>query len=1006
MPGLLSKIFRRKKGAAGVGGDDPSSPGVTSPPSRNGKKSGGVGRRRADKNGSGLKTKPSSSKVAATARADSKPNIHRQPLGPKDEEDALQSPPSVSGTISSGRVSTNSYNDRVSASPQANKHTGTKQKGTASSGSGTPASPAATRPTSNGSQSNPAVDSKILSPRNHPSPKQKNPATAGDTFGSPTGGTNNGSNGIPTTTGFSKSKTGSLPSTLSHPTGADPRNGSYLPRRGPVDLDDTDFEESDLDENRERRHYGPDLHPPSGLSFQQLQQFNQQQQQQNLPTSQQRTHQQLYVMSESRPTKMAEGQLRAMEDMADQSEGSTSDFNLSTDAEDEEYNTLKRRVAATTNGPPLPGMEPAMLLDNSGPTPVNYTTDEDRVIFPALNTDNEESSTEPTATTTTANTPQQTPDDEPGRIKIVSMAHETEDDMRAWGLSPSMSSTKENGDGTLFSKTNNGNNNNNGNNYPFDGVTASASGPAGGAATATTPSSSIASSRKTYRQNGNDPHGFADFANFDNFDNAFPDSALPSPSGSRGRSVASTQQQSSMVEDEASYGRGRSSSSINGTSTRQHRHSSSASAANPDTSLSDLLAQAKQATTGGSSRRREQQRNSSHSVNSAPAITAQYLRQHHGLRSASNTRSSVESRSSAEPGTPVSDIIQNLEATNASRLRNSSKTRSHRSVGSRESANASVRSAKERIRERRRREREGSTSRRHRSRSSASEVGSDHSSDNDVSENWLFDEVTGALGPRGVAADMESLSGRSNRSKNSTGNKSHRSHRSHRSHKSSSRRRKKSSSNESVDSKNSRNSRNSRYSHRSTRSYLSQMSEQSRSVANDLLRLEMQLAMVGSADNTNSAGNAGVPGTNSTPGIDDGHGRSGGSVGGSISGTSRTGRSRRSTTIARRTKITVVAPPGKLGIILANKADSKGTVVSGVRTSSVLADKISPGDRIVAIDGEDVSRMTVSEITTIMARKSEFERTLTVLSTPKPVARSGGSATSRAEEYSYSSSRR
>ena len=73
--------------------------------------------------------------------------------------------------------------------------------------------------------------------------------------------------------------------------------------------------------------------------------------------------------------------------------------------------------------------------------------------------------------------------------------------------------------------------------------------------------------------------------------------------------------------------------------------------------------------------------------------------------------------------------------------------------------------------------------------------------------------------------------------------------------------------------------------------------------------------------------------------------------------------------------MTVIAPPGKLGIILANKADSKGTVVSGVRTSSVLAEKISPGDRIIAIDGEDVSLMTVSEITTIMARKSDFERT-------------------------------
>jgi hypothetical protein len=155
------------------------------------------------------------------------------------------------------------------------------------------------------------------------------------------------------------------------------------------------------------------------------------------------------------------------------------------------------------------------------------------------------------------------------------------------------------------------------------------------------------------------------------------------------------------------------------------------------------------------------------------------------------------------------------------------------------------------------------------------------------------------------------------------------------------------------------------------------MSEQSRSVANDLLRLEMQLAMVGSQENRDDAP---VRGSGSVAG------------GASIGGASRTSRTSRksltshrthSSSIARRSKVTVVAPPGKLGIILANKADSKGTVVSGVRTSSVLAEKISPGDRIIAIDGEDVSRMTVSEITTIMSRKSDYERTLAVLTTPK-----------------------
>lgn len=97
--------------------------------------------------------------------------------------------------------------------------------------------------------------------------------------------------------------------------------------------------------------------------------------------------------------------------------------------------------------------------------------------------------------------------------------------------------------------------------------------------------------------------------------------------------------------------------------------------------------------------------------------------------------------------------------------------------------------------------------------------------------------------------------------------------------------------------------------------------------------------------------------------------------------------------------MTVIAPPGKLGIILANKADSKGTVVSGVRTSSVLAEKISPGDRIIAIDGEDVSLMTVSEITTIMARKSDFERQLTIMTTPKHLGLH--STSSKTSDYNH-----
>ena len=214
---------------------------------------------------------------------------------------------------------------------------------------------------------------------------------------------------------------------------------------------------------------------------------------------------------------------------------------------------------------------------------------------------------------------------------------------------------------------------------------------------------------------------------------------------------------------------------------------------------------------------------------------------------------------------------------------------------------------------------------------------------------------------------------------------------------------------------------------------VSQMSEQSRSVANDLLRLEAQLSMVGKSRNGGSASTNGgngngaggstasgsVGSSNRIPsGIIDGSSdgrsvisktelnkrrddcgmtvtsgfssasglhrrhRSSGKGGSSSSSRSRdhiSASARRAAARTLRSKVTVKAPPGKLGIILANRTDSRGTVVSGVRTSSVLAEQVSPGDRIIAIDGEDVSQMNVKEITTIMARKSEFERVLVLL---------------------------
>lgn len=63
--------------------------------------------------------------------------------------------------------------------------------------------------------------------------------------------------------------------------------------------------------------------------------------------------------------------------------------------------------------------------------------------------------------------------------------------------------------------------------------------------------------------------------------------------------------------------------------------------------------------------------------------------------------------------------------------------------------------------------------------------------------------------------------------------------------------------------------------------------------------------------------------------------------------------------------LTVSVPSGTLGISLAS--DNDGTVVKEVRESSVLANQVCPGDRILSVDGEDVRQMYETEISTMLA---------------------------------------
>ena len=90
--------------------------------------------------------------------------------------------------------------------------------------------------------------------------------------------------------------------------------------------------------------------------------------------------------------------------------------------------------------------------------------------------------------------------------------------------------------------------------------------------------------------------------------------------------------------------------------------------------------------------------------------------------------------------------------------------------------------------------------------------------------------------------------------------------------------------------------------------------------------------------------------------------------------------------MSSKQSVVVVAPAGKLGIILANRKDGKGSVVSEVRPSSVLQGSLIAGDKLVAIDGRDVTGMVVSQITSIMSARSNQERRLTIVRTNQQIS--------------------
>ncbi|KAL7464066.1 hypothetical protein ACHAXS_004406 [Conticribra weissflogii] len=75
----------------------------------------------------------------------------------------------------------------------------------------------------------------------------------------------------------------------------------------------------------------------------------------------------------------------------------------------------------------------------------------------------------------------------------------------------------------------------------------------------------------------------------------------------------------------------------------------------------------------------------------------------------------------------------------------------------------------------------------------------------------------------------------------------------------------------------------------------------------------------------------------------------------------------------------IYAPPGKLGVVI-DTPDDGAPVVHAVKDTSPIADKVQVGDKLVAVDDEDVRAMTAIKVSKLISRKSaNASRKLTVI---------------------------
>lgn len=77
----------------------------------------------------------------------------------------------------------------------------------------------------------------------------------------------------------------------------------------------------------------------------------------------------------------------------------------------------------------------------------------------------------------------------------------------------------------------------------------------------------------------------------------------------------------------------------------------------------------------------------------------------------------------------------------------------------------------------------------------------------------------------------------------------------------------------------------------------------------------------------------------------------------------------------------IYAPAGKLGVVI-DTPDDGAPVVHAVKDSSVIADQIQVGDKLIAVDDENVRSMTAIKVSKLISKKSANpSRKLTIIRT-------------------------